>query len=271
MLGESIKWDYHMHTSFSKDAHADPEEMIEAAIQKGLQTICITDHMDKDVMIRGEEFIFDTGTYIKKMQEMQEKYKSRIEVLIGVEIGMQPHLLDFFTEYTRKYPFDYVLGSVHVIGGVDPYYPEFFEGKTDTQAFSEMFDETIRNIQLYSDYDSLGHLDYIVRYGRNREKEYSYEKYKEQIDYILHYLIEHGKGLEVNTAGLKYGLPFAHPHSDIIKRYIELGGEMVTIGSDAHKPEHVAYDFEKVKSLLRECGVKYLTKFKSRKPFFESI
>ena len=84
-------------------------------------------------------------------------------------------------------------------------------------------------------------------------------------------MIEHGKGLEVNTAGLKYGLPFAHPHSDIIKRYIELGGEIVTIGSDAHKPEHVAYDFEKVKSILRTCGVKYLTKFKSRKPFFEPI
>lgn len=266
-----MKSDYHMHTSFSKDAYSKPEEMIEAAIQKGLQTICITDHMDKDVMIRGEEFIFDTDLYFEKIQDLQQKYKGKIEVLIGVEVGMQPHLSEYFKEYTRKYPFDFVLGSVHVIGGVDPYYPEFFEGKTDTQAFREMLDETIENIQLYSDYDSLGHLDYIVRYGRNREKEYSYEKFKEQIDFILKFLIENGKGLEVNTAGLKYGLPFAHPHPDIIKRYVELGGEIVTLGSDAHKPEHVAYDFEKVKPLLQECGVKYLTKFKSRKPFFELI
>lgn len=266
-----MKADYHMHTSFSKDAHTQPEEMIEAAIQKGLQTICITDHMDKDVMIRGEEFIFDTDLYFEKIQDLQQKYKGKIEVLIGVEVGMQPHLSEYFKEYTRKYPFDFVLGSVHVIGGVDPYYPEFFEGKTDTQAFREMLDETIENIQLYSDYDSLGHLDYIVRYGRNREKEYSYEKFKEQIDFILKFLIENGKGLEVNTAGLKYGLPFAHPHPDIIKRYVELGGEIITLGSDAHKPEHVAYDFEKVKPLLQECGVKYLTKFKSRKPFFELI
>ena len=266
-----MKADYHMHTSFSKDAYTQPEEMIEAAIQKGLQTVCITDHMDKDVMIRGEEFIFYTDLYFEKMQELQEKYKGKIEVLIGVEVGMQPHLSEYFKEYTRKYPFDFVLGSVHVVGGVDPYYPEFFEGKTDTQAFREMLDETIENIQLYSDYDSLGHLDYIVRYGRNREKEYSYEKFKEQIDFILKFLIENGKGLEVNTAGLKYGLPFAHPHPDIIKRYVELGGEIVTLGSDAHKPEHVAYDFEKVKPLLQECGVKYLTKFKSRKPFFELI
>lgn len=158
-----------------------------------------------------------------------------------------------------------------MIGGLDPYYSEFFEGKTDTQAFKEMMDETIKNIQLYTDYDSLGHLDYIVRYGRNREKEYSYQKYRDEIDFILKYLIEHGKGLEVNTAGLKYGLPFAHPHPDIIKRYVQLGGEIITIGSDAHRPEHVAYDFEKVKPLLAECGVKYFTKFKERKPIFESI
>lgn len=263
--------DYHMHTSFSKDAHAQPEEMIEAAIQKGLKTICITDHMDKDVMIGTEEFIFDSESYFEKMQEMQEKYKDKIEVLIGVEIGMQPHLAKYFKEYTSRYPFDFVLGSVHVIGGVDPYYPEFFENKTDTQAFGEMLDETIQNIQLYSDYDSLGHLDYIVRYGRNREQEYSYEKYREQIDFILKYLIEHGKGLEVNTAGLKYGLSFAHPHPDIIKRYVELGGEIITIGSDAHKPEHVAYDFDKIKPMLRAYGVKYFTKFKCRKPFFELI
>lgn len=266
-----MKADFHMHTSFSKDAKFSPEEMIEAAIQKGLQTICITDHMDKDVMIGNEEFIFDTDKYFEKMKDLQEKYKEKIELLIGVEVGMQPHLADYFKTYTSEHPFDFVLGSVHVIKGIDPYYPEFFEGKTDTQAFREMLDETIENIQLYTDYDSLGHLDYIVRYGKNREQEYSYMKYKEQIDFILKYLIEHGKGLEINTAGLKYGLSFAHPHPDIIKRYVELGGEIVTVGSDGHRPEHVAYDFEKVKPLLKECGVKYFTKFKARKPIFELI
>ena len=266
-----MRADYHMHTSFSKDAHFSPEEMIEAAIQKGLQTICITDHMDKDVMIGEEEFIFDTGIYLKKMQELREKYRERIEVLTGVEIGFQPHLAEYFANYTKENPFDFVLGSVHVIGGVDPYYPEYFEDKTDTQAFREMFEETIQNLKLYTDYDSLGHLDYIVRYGRKREEEYSYQKFSDEIDYILKHLIEHGKGLEVNTAGLKYGLPFAHPHSDVIRRYVELGGEIITLGSDAHRPEHVAFEFEKIVPLLKECGVKYFTKFKGRKPIFESI
>lgn len=266
-----MRADYHMHTSFSKDAHFTPEEMIKGAIKKGLCTICITDHMDKDVQIHGEEFVFEAEQYFPTLMDLKEKYQKEIEVLIGVEMGMQPHLADYFKEYVQKYPFDYVIGSVHVIKGVDPYYPEYFENKSDAEAFGEMFEETMENLQLYQDYDTLGHLDYIVRYGKRKEQEYTYEKYKEQIDDILKHLIEHGKALELNTAGLKYGLPFAHPHPDILKRYVELGGEMVVVGSDAHKPEHVAYDFEKVKPLLQACGVKYFTKFKSRKPIFELI
>lgn len=266
-----MRADYHVHTMFSKDAHSCPEEMIEAGIQRGLQTICITDHMDKDVMIRGEEFIFEAEPYFQKLRELQEIYKEKIEVLIGVEVGMQPHLAEYFKKYVAEHDFDYVIGSVHVIKGIDPYYPEYFEEKSDAEGFREMLDETIENIHIYEDFDSLGHLDYIVRYATNREKEYSYTKYQEQIDVILKYLIEHGKGLEVNSAGLKYGLPFAHPHPDVLRRYVELGGEIITIGSDAHKPEHVAYEFEKIKLLLQECGVKYYTKFKSRKPIFESV
>ena len=88
---------------------------------------------------------------------------------------------------------------------------------------------------------------------------------------ILKYLIEHGKGIELNTSGLKYGLPFAHPHSDILKRYRELGGEIITVGADGHKPEHIAYDFDKVSGILKDCGFKYYTEFSERKPHFKQL
>ena len=114
-------------------------------------------------------------------------------------------------------------------------------------------------------------MDYVVRYGKNREKEYAYSKFSDEIDMILKYLIEHGKGIELNTSGLKYGLPFAHPCPEILKRYRELGGEIITIGADAHKPEHIAYDFEKVKSILTDCGFKYYTEFLKRKPVFKQL
>ena len=95
--------------------------------------------------------------------------------------------------------------------------------------------------------------------------------YADYIDEILRYLIEHGKGLEVNTAGFKYGLGFAHPHPDILKRYKELGGEIITIGADGHKPEHIAYDFYKISAILKGCGFKNYTEFRKRKPIFRQL
>jgi len=148
--------------------------------------------------------------------------------------------------YVSQFPFDFVIGSIHLIQGYDPYYPEFFCDKTDSEAYDLMLDETIRNIEVIEDFDVLGHLDYTVRYGTHRERDYSYQKYSDKIDYILKHLISHGKGIEMNTAGLRYGLPFFHPHPDVLKRYMELGGEILTLGSDAHKPEQIAYAFDEI-------------------------
>lgn len=263
--------DCHVHTKFSLDSEAAPEEMAESAAAKGLDAVCITDHEDKDYVSEGNKWTFDPENYFKQMREIQEKFRDRIPVYIGVEIGLQPHLGEYYRNYVRQFPFDFVIGSVHLIKTKDPYYPEFFEGRSDAQAYEETFAETYENIQSVEDFDVLGHLDYVTRYGRRQAEEYSYVRFSDMIDQILRYLIEHGKGIELNTAGLKYGLPYAHPHSDVLKRYRELGGEILTIGSDAHKPEHIAYDFQKVPEILQNCGFRYYTTFEGRKPVFHKI
>ena len=114
--------------------------------------------------------------------------------------------------------------------------------------------EKIKNAQSDVDFDVYGHLDYVVRYGPNKNQFYSYQKYAEVIDEILRTLIQKGKGIELNTAGFKYGLGHAHPTLDILKRYKELGGEILTIGSDGHTPEQIAWEFDIVPSLLKEAG-----------------
>lgn len=268
-----MKADFHTHTNFSTDAarNSAPEVMIQSAIQHGLETICITDHMDPGFDDIGEEFVFDTEAYFQTLLPLQEKYRDQIEVLIGVEFGLQPHLGEKAKEYVNKYPFDYVIGSTHVLHGLDPYIRDNFKDHTDKQLYREMFEETLINIQNVKDFDSMGHLDYIVRYGLEREKSYSYEENSDVIDAILKCLIQNGKGLELNTAGLKYGLPFAHPYPAILKRYRELGGEIITVGSDGHKPEHLAYDFHVVNDLLLGCGFKYYTEFRKRKPIFKQV
>lgn len=264
-----MKSDFHMHTNFSKDSECSPEEMILGSIKKGLKTICITDHLDLDFAEPGFEIDFDK--YFPVLQELQERYSNQIDIRIGVEFGLQPHLVEDYARLTQSYPFDFVIGSQHIIDGQDPYYGKCFEGKEDRELYARAFELMLENVRVFKDFDVLGHMDYVVRYGKNQAQEYSYAQYADYLDEILKCLIENGKGLEMNTAGWKYGLEFAHPHPDVLKRYRQLGGEIITIGADGHRPEHIAYDFHKVFDILKVCGFKYYTEFCQRKPIFRQL
>lgn len=276
-----IQADMHMHTWFSTDSEACPCDMADEAVRKGLKTICFTDHFDKDDLEWGEEGIFDVDAYFVEMQKLQEEYAGKLNIRIGMELGLRTYLKDYYEELTKKYPFDFVIGSVHNVpykkdaeGKIlytDPAAEKLFTDRTDKEAYRLMMETTLENVRTSDCFQTLGHLDYVVRYGKSREKEYSYTDYADIIDEILKLLIEKEKGLEVNSAGLKYGLPFAHPHPDVLKRYRELGGEIITIGADAHKPEHIAYDFAKAEEILKSCGFKYYTEFFEQKPVFKQL
>ena len=276
-----IQADMHMHTWFSTDSEACPRDMADEAVRKGLKTICFTDHFDKDDLEWGEEGIFDVDAYFVEMQKLQEEYAGKLNIRIGIELGLRTYLKDYYEELTKKYPFDFVIGSVHNVpykkdaeGNIlytDPAAEKLFTDRTDKEAYRLMMETTLENVRTSDCFQTLGHLDYVVRYGKSREKEYSYTDYADIIDEILKLLIEKEKGLEVNSAGLKYGLPFAHPHPDVLKRYRELGGEIITIGADAHKPEHIAYDFAKAEEILKSCGFKFYTEFFEQKPVFKQL
>lgn len=276
-----IQADMHMHTWFSTDSEACPRDMADEAVRKGLKTICFTDHFDKDDLEWGEEGIFDVDAYFVEMQKLQEEYAGKLNIRIGIELGFRTYLKDYYEELTKKYPFDFVIGSVHNVpykkdaeGNIlytDPAAEKLFTDRTDKEAYRLMMETTLENVRTSDCFQTLGHLDYVVRYGKSREKEYSYTDYADIIDEILKLLIEKEKGLEVNSAGLKYGLPFAHPHPDVLKRYRELGGEIITIGADAHKPEHIAYDFAKAEEILKSCGFKYYTELFEQKPVFKQL
>ena len=111
----------------------------------------------------------------------------------------------------------------------------------------------------------------MVRYGRHQAREYSYRAFSDEIDEILKKVIHMGKGIEMNMGGFKYGLGFCNPHPDVIRRYRELGGEIITVGADAHRPEHVAFDFEKAGDILRACGFRYYAEYRNRKPIFRQV
>lgn len=261
-----IRTDAHMHSFFSSDSQSAPEEMVKGALAKGLTAICFTDHYDKDNTDWGAEDVFVPEKYFKKMLPLKEKYRGMIDIRVGVEIGMQPYLGEYYKDFVNKYPFDFVIGSVHSAERTDIATKKLFHTRTPQEVYRIVLEETLEDIRVTSDFDVLGHLDYVVRYSDRGA--YSYKKFSDEIDAVLRALIERGKGLELNTSGLKYGLGFAHPHMEVMKRYRELGGEIVTVGADGHCPEHIAYDFKKAEEILRECGFAYYTEFVERKPSF---
>ena len=223
--------DYHLHTSFSSDSESPMEEMIRHAVSLGLKTICFTEHHDIDYPVNpdGFDFLLDLPSYKEEIFKMKEHYQDQIEINYGVELGLMPTTLDQCAAFVKDEPFDFIIGSTHIVDFMDPYDAIYFE-------------------------------TYPARLGLAH--------YFDLLDAILRMIIENGKGIEVNTAGLKYGMSDPNPHHEIIKRYMELGGEIITIGSDGHCPKHMAYDFYKLPEFLSNLGIRYYTVFRDKKPEF---
>ena len=265
-----MRADVHMHCGFSNDSETRPEDMVESAIAKGLSVICFTDHYDKDNLDWGDEAIFDVESYFQKMIELQEEYRDQIDIRIGAEIGMQPYLAEYYQDFMAQHPFDFVIGSVHSVLEHDVAL-DFFQKHSDPEGYKIYFEEMLQDVQKIKSYDVLGHLDYIVRYSNQGSKGFDLNDYMDIIEEILKQVIAHGKGIEMNMSGLKYGLGAPHPQPEIIKRYRELGGEIITVGADGHIPEHIAYDYHLADDILKSCGFKYYTEFKGRKPLFVKV
>lgn len=271
----AVKSDYHLHTSFSGDSTAPMEDMILKGIKLGLTSMCFTEHMDMDyVYINPEEegiFELNTDSYLYDFIRFKEKYADKIQLLFGVELGVQPHLRRELAVYSKSYDFDFIIASSHLCNRKDPYYPYFYEGRSDEEAYREYFLSILDNLKAFSNFDIYGHLDYVVRYGKTRDADYSYDKYKDILDKILETLIEKEKGLEVNTGAIGYNLRDLNPCTDILKRYKELGGEIITVGSDAHEPSAIARGFDRAAEVLTSCGFKYYATFEKRLPEFHRI
>ncbi len=261
--------DQHLHTEFSGDSDTPPTEQIKKAASLGMKKICFTDHHDYDV-VSNIDFNLDIPLYMKKMSRLKEEYGGKLDIGVGIELGLQEHISDYLNNLTEEYPFDFIIGSVHFIDGLDPYYPEFFK-VNNGRAYERYFETTLNCIKRIKCYDSLGHLDYIVRYGKKHGLNYSYSQFADYIDPILKQIITDGKALECNSGGISRGLNDPNPGADVFKRYKELGGELITLGSDAHSPETLGCFFKECGEMLKGCGFEYYAVYKDRKPFMERL
>ena len=257
--------DFHIHTCFSGDSEANVDAVIQSAISKGMKHMAITDHNDFE--FENGKFELDIEKYFEYMSKKKIEYKDQITLSIGIECGLEPRFADRIEKLLSSYDFDFVIGSSHVINGRDPYYKEYFEDRPVHDAMVEYLESIIENIQIFNNFDVYGHLDYMMRYApvSPEEKRYNYNEYGELFDKILNTLISKDKGIEINTSPLRSELADTNPNIQVIKRYKELGGQIITIGSDSHKPEDVGANFDDAKKLLLDADFSHFNIFSGRK------
>lgn len=254
------KIDYHMHTFFSHDSKGQPEEYIKEAINLGLDEICFTDHND---YIAGGKWILDVESYFKYLLPLKEKYQDQITIKIGIEVGLDMLSYDVTKTLVASYPFDFVIGSIHTINLIDIAHNEYYEHKTKDEVHELYFKTMLECVKQCDYFDVLGHLDYVRRNGPFVDKSIDYAKYQELIDEIYKLLIAKGKGIEINLSGYRV-FDESLPNYDQVKRYYDLGGRIITIGTDSHQKEYVGKHLDKALKMCEAIGFKDITTFTKR-------
>ena len=260
-------FDFHMHSRVSFDGHDTGLQLAQAAVAAGLKEICFTDHLDYDPLGTMPDLAFDTAVY------NAEYYDLEVPGLIirrGMEFGIARNNIAQFRQDLQRRHFDFVLGSMHFVDDLDVYFQPYWEGKTVFQAERRYLEETLECVKIHDDFDVLAHLTYISKtHCHPAPRPVPYSEHREIIDEILKTLAAKGKGLEMNTSGVDRCGGYL-PTADYFRRFKELGGEIVTVGSDAHRSDRVGqYSYEACAILQDIFG--HVCTFADRKPIFHKL
>lgn len=237
--------DLHIHTEFSCDSEADMEEYVKQAIEKKMQMLCFTDHVDLNPNDYGYNYYLP-GKYFEKFNRIKEEYKNQITMYTGIEFG-EPHLYADTLKQLSKYPYDFIIGSIHWIGDMFPC-QKVREQYSAKEFYTLYWKEMLRTVK-QGGFDALGHMDFPKRYYG--EIYYSEPEIKE----IFKVLLDKDMVIEINTSSLRKGHSETMPGKELLQMYRDCGGQYVTIGSDAHEVKDVGADYEVAQKLVRECAL----------------
>lgn len=256
--------DYHLHSKFSFDSQESIEKIYIKAEEEGLKEICLTEHfsMNKNNVSYG---FLDFQKYFEEINGYNSQKSESVKIKVGLEIGEGHLKINEIDEYLKDKKIDFIIGSIHRINDIG--IVKYIEMNNIKKVYEDYFLELYK-LADKGEYDVLGHMDLVQRYSWNEYDKYNYISYLDLIDNILKKVIDRGKGIEINTSILKKHNDFM-PKFEIIKRYKDLGGEIITVGSDAHKCDRVGEGISLTYELLREVGFKYVTRYDKRKCFFE--
>lgn len=268
----SYKIDYHMHCHASFDSSASIDEMVLNAIERGFEEICMTDHWD--IMIREPSTqIFDFEARDKELDEAIERYKGKIVLRKGIELGQPFKNENKYKELMdlARGRLDYIIGSLHnLYEDTDIAFMDF-KSIDLNKLYEDYISKLILMVEQY-DFDMLGHITYPSRYMYEKAAiRYDELRLKELFEELFRKTVSMGKGIEINTSGYFRGLNETMPNIELLKLYKECGGELVTIGSDAHAGKNVGIGFDKGIEKLKACGFRYYASFCGRNPVMRNL
>ena len=265
-------FDTHNHSEFSFDGkRTTVESSALSACEKGLAGICFTDHFDFFVpqdnaeieTIQPQEF--DINSQQAEIGRVASLFSPDFKVLKGIEVGMSMESREKTAEIMSTYTFDQVIASVHYLENSDPYYGGYFIGKDYRQAYGTYLETLYNEAVFLRDFDIIGHYDYVARYAPYPQDSIRYRDFADIFDTMFRYLVENGKCLEINTkpcTGSKGRQTVVD--LDILSRYREMGGEIISLGSDSHVASLVGEGFEKYSAMLRSLGFRWSSHYEKR-------
>lgn len=277
--------DYHVHTAYSDDSQYPMEQVVQDAIQLGITELCFTDHVDYGVKRdwddpRGmlyrphdsneEEKVplanIEHPRYAAEIAHLQQTYAGKIAIKMGAEFGIQRHTVPEYKKLFHRYPYDFIILSVHQIDNQEFWTQSYQTGRTQAQYNLDYYEEILAVTERYQDYSVLGHLDLITRYDPSGI--FPFEKVRPIVEQILKNVIRDGKGIEVNTSCYRYGLQDLTPSKKILELYRSLGGTILTIGSDSHKKSHLGAYVPETLKILKDMGFPCICTYSQMQPIF---
>ena len=279
--------DYHVHTEFSDDSVFALEDVCALAIERGIDEICITDHVDYDVRPDWDEYrrdpscakIFegkpsinvDYERYFPAIEAARERFAPMLAVKTGMEFGVQSHTAERFHALFEQHAdaWDFIILSIHQVGNEEFWNGTFQKGRTQDEYNMQYYEEMLRVVQRFDDWSVLGHLDLIKRY--DAAGPWPDENARDIVAEIMKEAIRRGKGIELNTSSIRYGLSDLTPSEGILRLYRDLGGRILSIGSDSHKPEHLGAHIPMMRERLQAIGFTEFCTFDHMEPVFHRL
>ena len=260
-------FDYHLHSRISFDSQCPPQDIVCAAERQGLKEICFTDHYDFNDIPEKQHDLFEINEY---RAEYDNLHSDITKIRRGVEFGLTHWNKEELRALLNSYNFDFVIGSVHYTGGYDPYFKDFWVHNGEKKSFEKYLLQTLRCVKVHDDFDVLGHINYICKSEHNpTKKPLYYREYSDICDEIMKELISKGKGMEINTSG-KDRIGEFLPSYDYVKRFHELGGEIITVGSDSHDATRVGQHIDEALNIAKDI-FGYVCTFENRKVIFHKL